>query len=101
MTADEPLSAFDCASAKLRALGITLRALPGEYLVNLRNGSDATARVAADLDEAVAIGEALALGATQPPQYHPLKSAKRYRRRFICRHNKRFRRQAIGQRSDH
>lgn len=32
--------------AELRALGITLTRLPGEYRVNYRNGTDATARLA-------------------------------------------------------
>lgn len=105
MIAEEPLSAFDRASAKLRALGVSLRALPGEYLVNIRKGGEATARIAPDLDEAVALGEALAAAvadlSTRHARCHPLKSAKRYRRRFIRRHNKRFRRQAIGRRRDH
>jgi hypothetical protein len=50
MTADPSPSPFELAAAELRALGITLASLPGEYRVNYRNGSDATARMAETLD---------------------------------------------------
>jgi len=52
MTGDPP-SPFELAAAELRALGITLASLPGEYRVNYRNGQDATARHAETLDEAL------------------------------------------------
>lgn len=85
-------------------MGLTLRALPGEYLVNLRNGTDETARTVADLDEAIAVGETLAGRASAlpsdggRPRRHPLSSAKRYRRRFIRRHNKWFRKRSLRRR---
>jgi len=96
----QALSEFDRASVRLRSLGLTLRSLPGEYRVNFRNGADDTARSAADLDEAIAIGEAMAEIAglcphTCPARRHPSSSAKRYRRRFIRRHNKWFRQRCV------
>jgi hypothetical protein len=66
MTADPSPSPFDLATAELRALGITLASLPGEYRVNYRNGSDATARISETLDEALAIGRDLAAVAPAP-----------------------------------
>jgi hypothetical protein len=47
----------------LRALGITLARLPGEYRVNYRNGQDATARMVETLDEALKLGRELAADA--------------------------------------
>src|SRR5579863_10298810 len=99
---DDPLSAFDMAAVRLRALGLTLRALPGEYLVNYRNAGDDTAIAATDLAEAVAVGATMAAAAataraaeTSREHRHPLSSAKRYRRRFIRRHNKWLRRRLL------
>ena len=56
----DPPSPFELAAAELRALGISLRRLPGEYRVNYRNGGDGTARLAEDLEQAVELGRALA-----------------------------------------
>jgi hypothetical protein len=36
----DPVSPFELAAAELRALGIVLTRLPGEYRVNYRNGGD-------------------------------------------------------------
>jgi hypothetical protein len=64
MTGAAPaLSPFELAARDLRALGITLARLPGEYRVNIRNGSDATARMAETLDEALALGRSMAAAA--------------------------------------
>jgi len=58
MTSDRPLPLVERATAALRALGITLGRLPGEYRVNFRWGGDATARMAKTLDEALGRGKA-------------------------------------------
>jgi hypothetical protein len=70
---DPAPSPFELATAELRKLGITLRQLPGEYTVNFRNGSDATARNADTLDEAVELGRSRPRGrraATPPTPAH-------------------------------
>jgi hypothetical protein len=53
-------STFELAAAELRALGIILTRLPGEYRVNYRNGGGGTARLAEDLEQALVLGRALA-----------------------------------------
>jgi hypothetical protein len=68
MTGDPSPSPFELAARELRVLGITLANLPGEYRVNYRNGSDATARMAETLDEALALGRQLAAAAPAPAQ---------------------------------
>src|SRR5450432_3615131 len=105
MAADPSPSPFDLATAELRALGITLASLPGEYRVNYRNGSDATARMAETLDEALALGRELAADApasARPAQgkrrRRPLRmTPKAVRRRMIRKHNQRMRSRAIRQ----
>jgi hypothetical protein len=57
------LSFFQTAVRELRALGITLTRLPGEYRVNYVNGSDATAITYAELHEAVTAARELAKSA--------------------------------------
>lgn len=99
MTIDDPTSRFELVSAELRALGITLRRLPGEYCVNFRNGSDKTARLADDLDQALEFGRALATeaavsraSAKKSPRRRWRRrrvSLKALRRRFICGGNRR------------
>jgi hypothetical protein len=59
-------SPFELAAAELRALGITLARLPGEYRVNFHNAGDATARTAETLDEALAVGQSMAADAPAP-----------------------------------
>jgi len=63
---DQPPSPFELATFELRAIGITIARLPGEYRVNYRNGAEATARNAETLDEALAIGRDLAASAPAP-----------------------------------
>jgi hypothetical protein len=55
MTGDKPppLSRFELAARELRALGIVMTRLPGEYRVNYRTGTDATARLVKTLDQAL------------------------------------------------
>ena len=59
MTGDVP-SPFELAELELRKLGIALTRLPGEYRVNFRGGSDATARTLETLAEALEAGRAMA-----------------------------------------
>jgi hypothetical protein len=44
---------------QLRALGITLARLPGEYRVNFRYGTDETALTVETLDEALDLGRSM------------------------------------------
>ena len=66
MTGDPSPSPFELAARELRVLGITLANLPGEYRVNYRNGSDATARMGETLDEALELGRSMAADAAAP-----------------------------------
>jgi hypothetical protein len=81
----------------LRALGIVLTRLPGEYRVNYRNGGDGAARLAENLDQAVELGRALAAAAPATPvrkgrRRRPLRmTPKAVRRRIIRQHNRRLR----------
>jgi hypothetical protein len=97
MTGDPSLSPFELAAAELRALGITLGRLPGEYRVNLRNGTEATAQTVETLDEALALGRSMATetpapaaGPTQGTRRRPRRmTPKAIRRRMIRAHNRR------------
>jgi hypothetical protein len=98
-----PPSVFDVA-AVLRALGVTITALPGEYRVKLRNGNDDSARYTEDLAEALELGRELAASraaspapTTRPRQgWRPKKMiAKAIRRRRIYRHNYHLRGRAL------
>jgi hypothetical protein len=98
------LSAFELATRELRALGITLARLPGEYRINFRNGADATARIAETLDEVIELGRAMAAlapaapAAEQGPHRRPLRmTPKAIRRRMIRAHNHRMRSRALKQ----
>jgi hypothetical protein len=101
----DPPSYFERVAAELRPLGLTLRRLPGEYCVNYRTGSDKTARFADDLDQALELGRAMAAEkaaeqatAKKPPRRRWRRkrmTPKARRRRFILRHNRRLRAQAM------
>ena len=106
MTGAAPaLSPFELAARELRALGITLARLPGEYRVNFRTGAESTARMAETLDEALALGRAMAADAPAPAgpaqrtrRRRPLRmTAKAQRRRMIRQHNRRMRARALKQ----
>jgi hypothetical protein len=101
-----PPSPFELAAAELRALGVVLTRLPGEYRVNYRNGGDGTARLAEDLERAVGLGRALA---ADPPatavrkgrRRRPLRmTPKAVRRRMIRQHNRRLRARMLRQRPE-
>ena len=108
MTGDPSPSPFELAAAELRALGITLARLPGEYRVNYRNAGDATARTVETLDEALKLGRELAADApasSRPAQgkrrRRPLRmTPKAVRRRMIRKHNQRMRARAIRQQEE-
>jgi hypothetical protein len=101
MAETDSLSRFELVARELRGLGLTLRRLPGEYCVNFRNGGDATAAMAEELKDALQLGRNMAAAreaetdAGSDTRSHSLKSARKYRRRFIRRHNKGYRRRAI------
>ena len=101
---NDPLSRFDRVAAELRALGLTLRSVPGEYCVNFRYAGEKTARMAEDLDQALELGRAMAAErttdratTTKPPRGRWRRrrmTPKAQRRRFIRRHNRRVRSRA-------
>ena len=91
----DSVSPFELAAAELRALGVVLTRLPGEYRVNYRNGGDGTARLAEDLEQALEFGRALAADAPATAVHRgrrPLRmTPKAVRRRMIRQHNRRLR----------
>ena len=108
MTLNGPETSFDMVCAELRARGLTLQRLPGEYRVNFRNGGDRTARFADDLDQALESGRAMAAekAAEQPTTKKPPRRRWRRkrmtptarRRRFILGHNRRLRARTLRKR---
>jgi hypothetical protein len=98
-------SHFELVAAELRALGVSVRRLPGEYAVNFRNGGDATARMADDLDQALEIGRTMAAERAADPTTTGKPQRRRWRRkkmtpkarrrRFILGHNRRLRARAL------
>lgn len=105
MPSDDPRSRFELVVAELRALGISLRRLPGEYCVNFRYGGEKTARMADDLDQAFELGRVMAAekatkqAATKKPTRRRWRrkrmTGKAQRRRFMRRHNRRVRTRAL------
>jgi hypothetical protein len=77
--------------------------LPGEYRVNFRTGTDATARTVETLDQALELGRTVAAEAPAPPGpahgkrgRRPLRmTPKAVRRRMIRAHNRRMRARAL------
>jgi hypothetical protein len=96
---------FEIAKAELRKLGLTLTQRPGEYVVNFRDGTESTARIADDLDDALEHGRQMATAAAAIPAAAPGKKYRRprrmtpkaQRRRMIRQHNRRMRARAIHQ----
>jgi predicted DNA-binding transcriptional regulator YafY len=94
--------------AELRALGITIESRPGEYRVNIRNGSERTAIYSDDLHHALEAGHAMAATVAdrtvrekihravgesgRPPRRMKPKSL---RRRMMREHNRRVRARAL------
>jgi hypothetical protein len=108
MTSTESPSLFELTATELRALGITLARLPGDYAVNFRNGRESTARMAETLDEALALGRSMAANAAAPARpargrrrRRPLRvTPKAIRRRMIRQHNRRLRARMLRQQLD-
>jgi hypothetical protein len=96
---------FETAKAELRKLGLTLTQRPGEYVVNFINGTESTAHIAPDLDDALEHGRQMATAAAATPAAAPGKKYRRprrmtpkaQRRRMIRQHNRRMRARAIRQ----
>ena len=99
MTGDP--SPFELATAEFRMLGITLARLPGEYRVNFRSGTDATARMAETLDEALALGRGMAADAPASAGPAGGKRLRRPRRMTPKAYNKRMRMKQLGQMRAH
>ncbi len=104
MPSNDPRSRFELVEAELRALGISLRSLPGEYCVNFRYGGEKTARMADDLDQALELGRTMAADraaeeSTKTSQRRRRRRRKiprkAQRRRFIRGHNRRVRLQVL------
>lgn len=110
MNSNDPRSRFELIAVELRALGITVRSLPGQYCVNFRYGGDKTARFADGLDQALELGHAMAAekaaeqAATKKPSFRRRKrkrmTPKARRRRFILGHNRRVRARALQKQRD-
>jgi hypothetical protein len=106
-----PVSAFAQTVAELAAQGVRLRARPGEYVVNIAAGGDATAYVTDDLADAIEHGSAMAAtiehrssavpSADAPRGKRPRRlrrmTPKAIRRRAIKRHNRRRHARALRQ----
>ena len=112
--ADRPPTLFAGAVAELAALGVRLRARPGEYEVNFSDGDESTAYVSDDLADAIMHGHALARSiapkreaaerSTAAPvrrRRSPPRSAKAYNRRLRKQQLRRLRARALrAQRAD-
>jgi hypothetical protein len=102
---------FVSVVAELAARGVRLTARPGEYCVNFRDGSDATAYVTDDLSDAIEHGRALARAVHRPADAAaPAQPARAKRRRrppamtpkarhgrVIKQHNRRLRARMLRQ----
>ena len=97
---------------ELRDRGIVIKSRPGEWRINFRNGTEATAYVTDDLQDAFAHGRAMAAeaAAVAPERKAPVcpvrrqwrrpKTAKAARRAFIRKHNRKMRRLSLRGRPD-
>ena len=94
MPSEKPPLRFALAYEELRALGIVLTRLPGEYRVNLRNGGETTARFVDGLDEALELGRAMAAeAAAKPIASPPRRRRRRNRGKAKRRHRRKWARQ--------
>jgi hypothetical protein len=80
---DQPPTLFAGVVAELAARGVQLRALTGEFVVNFRGGTEATAYITDDLADAIEHGHALArsIAADPPPPATAGRPARGKRRR--------------------
>jgi hypothetical protein len=96
MTGAPPPTLFVGVVAELAALGVKLTARAGEYVVNFRDGTEATAYVTDDLADAILHGHALARSIAADRSPAAGKPARGTRRRRPLRmtpkaHNRRMR----------
>ena len=103
MTTDDSRLLFPDVQAELRALGIRLDCLPGEYRVNVAAGSAATAYFTESLEDALQEGRRMAAAHAQccanvsgkpaktRRRWPKLMSPKTTKRRFIPARNRRVR----------
>ena len=82
---------FELACAELKALGLVLHRLPGEYRVSFRNGGAAMATTTDDLQSAIIRGREMAANLPKPsePPLGPL-GPRSKRRGFMYWHNKKI-----------
>lgn len=93
---------------ELRAHGILITNRAGEWSVNFRGGTEATAYVTDDLQDAFEHGRAMALAGQVAAvelvehrhKWRRPTSAKARRRRMICAHNRRMRGRALRTQRD-
>jgi hypothetical protein len=103
MTGDRIPSLFMQIADELRARGVLITCLAGEWRVNFRGGTGATAYVTDDLQDAFDHGRAMALAAVAAPPEAPQPrrkwrrpmTAKAARRALIKKHNRRRRARAL------
>jgi hypothetical protein len=89
---------FEKASAELKALGLVLQQLPGQYRVSFRNGGAATATTTDDLQSAIMWGREMAANLPKPkePPLGPM-GPRATRRGFMYRHNRKIAARRRGQ----
>jgi len=89
-------SPFELAAVELRKLGITLARLPGEYRINYKNGTDATAQTAETIDAALDLGRAMAAERAEAETHSGGPRRRRRPRRMTPKaYNKRLRMQQL------
>ena len=95
MTAGDSRLFFPDVQAKLRALGVRLDCLPGEYRVNVAAGGTATAYFTESLEDALQEGRRMAAAYAQYRTQSSCKPAMRRRRPKLmtaaARHRRRIR----------
>jgi hypothetical protein len=88
----EPPTLFANVVAELAAQGVQLSARPGEYVVNVRDGTPATAYITDDLNDAIEHGRAWARSLARANPEPPLgpTGPRSQRRAMMYRHNKKL-----------
>jgi hypothetical protein len=108
MTGERIPSLIMQITVELRAQGILITSSAGEWCVNVRGGTEATAYVTDDLQDAFEHGRAMALTAAVSSEtsvqhrrkWHRPMNAKTARRAFIRKHNRRMRARALPKKRD-
>lgn len=81
---------FQTAHDELKALGLTLQTAPGEYRVNFRNGTEATAYQTDDLQTALQRGREMARQPPAPAELPLGPTGRRSRKGDMYRHNRKI-----------